>query len=39
MKRLGWGVGIKWTQYRATLLTHPNIYDILSKDPVYCWID
>ena len=39
MKRLGWGVGIKWTQYRATLLTHPNIYDILSKDPVYCWVD
>ena len=36
---LGWGVGIKWTQYRRTLLTNPKIYDTMSKDPVYKWIE
>ena len=36
---LGWGVGIKWTQYRRTLLTNPKIYDSMSKDPVYKWIE
>ena len=39
MKRLGWGVGIKWTQYRHTLLTNPNIYDTMEKDPVYNWVE
>ncbi len=37
--RLGWGVGIRWTPYRRALLTNPNIYDSMTKDPTYTWVD
>ena len=39
INRLGWGVGIRWTPYRRALLTNPNIYDSMTKDPTYTWID
>lgn len=39
INRLGWGVGIKWTQYRHTLLTNPNIYDTMNKNPIYNWVE
>ena len=39
IERLGWGVGIKWTQYRRTLLTNPKIYDTMAKEPIYKWKD
>lgn len=35
--KLGWGRGIKWTPYRRALMNHPNIYDINSSTPTYCW--
>jgi hypothetical protein len=38
IERLNWGVGIKWTQYRRTLLTNPKIYDTMAKEPIYKWI-
>ncbi len=37
IERLNWGVGIKFTQYRRTLLTNPNIFDTISEYPNYCW--
>jgi len=37
MKQLGWGRGIKWTQYRQALLNHPNIFDVMDEYPKYCW--
>lgn len=38
-EHLGWGRGIKYGPYRRALLNHPNIYDTLSPQPEYCWID
>ena len=35
--KLGWGRGIKWTPYRRALMNHPNIYDVNSSTPTYCW--
>ena len=37
IERLNWGVGIKFTQYRRSLLTNPNIFDTISENPEYCW--
>ena len=39
INRLGWGVGIRWTPYRRALLTNTKIYDSMTKDPTYCWIE
>ena len=36
-KFVGWGRGIKWTPYRRALMNHPNIYDVMSEHPTYCW--
>ena len=35
--KLGWGRGIKWSPYRRALMNHPNIYDVNSSTPTYCW--
>ena len=35
--KLGWGRGIKWTPYRRALMKHPNVYDVNSSEPKYCW--
>lgn len=37
--KLGWGRGIKWTPYRRALMNHPNIYDVNSSEPKYCWVE
>lgn len=39
MNSLNWGRGIKWTPYRRALMNHPNIYDVNSSIPTYCWKD
>lgn len=38
-EHLGWGRGIKYGPYRRALLNHPNIYDTMSPEPEYCWVD
>ena len=39
MDWLCWGRGIKWTPYRRALMNHPNIFDVNSSYPTYCWKD
>ena len=36
---LGWGRGIKWSPYRRALMNHPNICDVNSNEPKYCWVE
>ena len=39
MRWLRWGRGIKWSPYRRALLNHPNIFEVDSATPTYCWQD
>jgi hypothetical protein len=39
LNEMGWGIGIKWSKYRAALLNHPNIFDCDDVNPIYIWRD
>tara|TARA_Y100000310_G_scaffold30061_1_gene28598 strand:- start:1583 stop:2926 length:1344 start_codon:yes stop_codon:yes gene_type:complete len=35
IKKLGWGVGIKWGPYRRALMNHPRVFDVMDHYPLY----
>jgi hypothetical protein len=37
MKKMGWGVAIKWNKYRSAVLDDPEIFDVIDKEPKYVY--